>query len=163
MNALVIKNLDTKEIVLPILGCALLMIGASIKIPFYPVPLTLHTFALYFIALTQSPKQALYSACLYLAFRSLGFPLTNPFWWMGQCGGYLWAFPIAAFGIASLKSKIGNIFSLLLGSSLILLCGFMWLIPFAGLKLAWTQGLLVFIPCELLKILIVLAIKRRLA
>ncbi|HSW71927.1 MAG TPA: biotin transporter BioY [Chlamydiales bacterium] len=160
MNSAVFPKLDAKEIIVPIIGCSLLLIGASIRIPFYPVPLTLHTFALFLIALTQSPKQALYSVSGYLFLLTLGIQ-GNPFWWMSKCGGYLWAFPIAAYGMAAMRSKIGNFLKLALGSGFILLCGFVWLIPFVGLAVAWKYGLVVFIPSELAKIIVVLSLKRR--
>lgn len=157
MQTAILTKQDLKEIALPILGCALLLIGASIRIPFYPVPLTLHTFALFLIALTQSPKQALNSVIGYL----LVAMYTNPFWWMGKCAGYFLAFPIAAYGIAALREKFGNFPSLAMGASFILFCGFIWLIPLTGLSVAFKYGLAVFIPSELAKILVILSLKRR--
>lgn len=152
-------KLEAKEISTSLVGCLLLILGACIKIPFYPVPVTLHTFSLFLIALMQSPKQAFYSANGYLLLATFGFPVfylhANPYWWVGKCGGYLWAFPIAAYGMAIMRVKIGNFLALTAGAIFILLCGFIWLIPFVGLSVAWKQGLLCFIPCELAKIFVV--------
>jgi biotin transporter BioY len=72
---------------------------------------------------------------------------------MGKCAGYLWAFPVAAYGMARWRVKMGNFLALSLGKSFVLFCGFLWLIPFVGTSVAWKQGLLVFVPCELVKIL----------
>lgn len=158
MVSTVISKEQTRALRVPILGCGLLILGAWIKFPFYPVPLTLHTFALFLLALTQSPRQAFYSTSLYLVLATMGIPVfflhSNPFWWVGKCGGYLWAFPMAAYGMAKLRAKVGNLLALVLGSLWILLCGFAWLIPFVGPSMAWKQGLLVFIPSELVKILV---------
>ncbi len=157
MQTAILSKIETRDVRNSLLGCALLILGASIKIPFYPVPFTLHTLALFLIALTQTPKQASYSTSCYLILATLGAPVfslhANPTWWMGKCAGYLWAFPVAAYGMARLRVKMGNFLALTLGSSFILLCGFLWLIPFVGAAVAWKQGLLVFLPCELVKIL----------
>lgn len=151
-------KIEIKENWIPIFGSALITLGALIKIPFYPVPFTLQTLALYMIALTQSPKQAFYSANTYLLLATLGVPVfffqANPYWWMGKCAGYLWAFPIASYWMAKMRSKIGNLFALMLGGLFILLVGFAWLIPFIGPSKAAIHGLFSFIPCELAKILI---------
>jgi len=159
MNA-ALPKLDMKEFLIPIFGCALLLLGSSIRIPFYPVPLTLHTFALFIIAIWQPPKQALYSVIGYLSLLTLGVQ-GNPLWWMGKSGGYLLAFPIATYGMAYLKTKIGNTLSLACGALFILLCGSLFLIPLIGLSTALKMGLIVFIPSEVAKILVVLSLKRR--
>ena len=147
---------------LPALGCASLIMGAYIKVPFYPVPLTLQTFALLVIALTLPPRQACYSACGYLLLATLGFPVfywhANPYWGIGKCAGYLWAFPISVYWIAKMKSKIGYFFASATGAVLIFTCGALWLLPFVGLKAAWLKGFVCFIPCGLSKILLALSL-----
>lgn len=164
MHSAIFPKVEAKDVGATLLGCALLILGASIKIPFYPVSFTLHTFALFLIALTQSPKHSLYSTSCYLILATLGVPVfclhANPYWWMGKCAGYLWAFPIAAYGMARLRVKMGNFLALSLGSSFVLLCGFLWLIPFVGASVAWKQGLIVFLPCELAKIVAALGLTK---
>src|SRR5436305_774791 len=86
---------------LSLVGCGLIILGSLAKIPFFPVPFTLQTLALFILALTQSPKQACGSALCYLLLATLGLPVfcgrSNPFWILGKCGGYLVAFPLAAY------------------------------------------------------------------
>jgi len=162
MYATVLSKPNLREIAIPALGCLFIVLGAFMKIPFYPVPFTLQTFALFLIALTQSPKQAFHSASSYLVLATLGLPVfswhANPYWWMGKCAGYLWAFPISVYWIGKRKEQIGYFLAALSGGAFILLVGTVWLIPFVGLKLAVMQGFVCFIPCELTKILVASAL-----
>jgi len=164
MHSVIVSKFENKEIWIPVLGCALIVLGASIKIPFYPVPFTLHTLALFLVALSQSPRQAAYSASGYLFLATLGVPVfclhANSYWWMGKCGGYLWAFPIAAYGMAKMRAKIGNFLALASGCAFLLVCGFLWLIPFVGVSIAWKLGLIAFIPAELGKILVAITLMK---
>ncbi|MES2345396.1 MAG: biotin transporter BioY [Chlamydiota bacterium] len=138
-------------------GCALIILGASIKIPLIPTSFTLQTFAIYILALIQTPKVALISTISYLLCASLGLPVfydhANPFWLMGKSGGYLIAFPIAAYSIAYIRQKRSSITALFCGMAIIFTLGFLWLIPFFGVQVALFKGVLIFLPSELLKIL----------
>ena len=49
-----------------ILGTLLLTISAKVKIPFYPVPMTMQTFVVLFIGITLGPKIGLLTISLYL-------------------------------------------------------------------------------------------------
>ncbi len=157
------KILNTKErsyallkhLCLAVIGCSLITLASLIKIPIYPVSFTLHTFAIFILALTQSPKQVLGSTLLYLVCATIGLPVlcgsANPLWICGKCGGYLIAFPIAAYLIAKLKTKCHPILAILCGQIVIFALGFIWLIPFFGMQIAWVNGVLLFIPSDLLK------------
>ena len=143
-------------ICLAFLGCGLITLCSLVKIPFYPVSFTLQTFAIFVLALTQSPKQAFGSAVCYLLLATIGFPVlcgsSNPLWMCGKCGGYLIAFPLAAYLIAKLRTKKTNpFFAILVGQAVIFFLGFIWLIPFFGVSTAWAKGVLLFIPSDLLK------------
>ncbi len=165
MFAIALSKEDAREILYPLMGCALIVLGASIKIPFYPVPFTLQTLALYLIALKQTPKQLLAAVGGYLLLASLGAPVfyfhANPLWWMGKCGGYLFAFPISCFFVAKMRPKIGDFYALSLGSLFLLALGSLWLIPFVGLSEALLKGFIFFIPCELVKIYAALVMTKR--
>lgn len=54
---------------------ALLALSAWVTVPLGPVPLTLQTMALAFVALALTPSQAIGSVALYVALGSLGLPL----------------------------------------------------------------------------------------
>jgi biotin transport system substrate-specific component len=142
-------------------GAFLITLGALARIPLYPVPFTLQTFAIYLLGLTQSPKQAFASAACYLFLASIGVPVlggkVNLFWLTGKCGGYLFAFPIAAFLIAWIRQKGAPLVALLTGQMLIFILGWIWLLPFVGAKVAFIKGVLVFLPSEAIKAAFALA------
>lgn len=142
-----IHNEKLKFLALSLLGGLLIHLGALIKIPMYPVPYTLQTLAISILALIQSPQQAFASVCCYLAFGTAG-----PSIFLGKCGGYFIAFPIAAYLMAKMRQRYPALIALLCGNALILLLGALWLIPFFGVKIAFTKGAFIFIPSALLKI-----------
>lgn len=139
-------------------GAALITVCAWIKIPFYPVPFTLQTFAIYAIALTLPPRIACASACGYLLLATVGH--ANPFWILGKCGGYLMGFPFAAYLISHLRQSRSQVFALACGMGVIFGLGFLWLIPFCGWQAALIKGVLIFIPSEIFKALAAMRFKR---
>lgn len=140
-----------------LLGTALITCCSFIKIPLYPVPFTLQTFAIYILALTQTPRQAFASTFFYLLGATIGLPVfgghANPTWILGKCSGYLIAFPIAAFCIAKIRLKRSAFQALLCGMLVIFFLGLLRLIPIVGLQTAFMKGVLIFLPSEIFKIL----------
>ena len=55
-----------KVILIALLGSVLLTISAKIKIPFYPVPMTMQTFAVLFIGMTCGHKLGVTIVTVYL-------------------------------------------------------------------------------------------------
>ena len=142
-----------------ILGSGLITLSAFAKIPFFPVPFTLQTLAIFLLGLTLPPRQAMGSALCYLGLATMGFPVfcgaSNPFWIVGKCGGYLVAFPIAACMISALvRKKIPSFLALLCGLAVIYSLGFIWLSFFFGSEVALMKGIVLFIPADLLKVLV---------
>jgi len=152
---------EVRLILLALLGCGLITIGSLIRIPFYPVPFTMQTLVIFILALTQSPKQAFASVVCYLFCATAGLPVLdgkmNVLWFTGKCGGYLIAFPIAAFVIARMRQRGSALIALLCGEAIILLIGGLWLVPFLGAKTAFIKGVLIFIPSALCKMFAALA------
>ncbi|MBI5273768.1 MAG: biotin transporter BioY [Chlamydiales bacterium] len=143
-------------ICLAILGSLLIVFGALVQIPCIPVPFTLQTFAVFLLALTQAPKQAFASVICYLLYATIGLPVlpggvSNPLWILGPCGGYLLAFPFGAYLSAWLAQKIPGLLATSFGLIVIYLLGFIWLLPFVDVKIAFTKGVILFIPSDLLK------------
>ena len=58
-----------------ILGSMALIISAKIKIPFYPVPMTMQTFVVLFLGLSFGYKIGLGSVVLYLFEGIIGLPV----------------------------------------------------------------------------------------
>jgi biotin transport system substrate-specific component len=146
----------TTYILTSLFGAALITLSAYIKIPFYPVPFTLQTFAIVFLGLTQRPSQAFGSVITYLLAATIGLPvlnggLANTLWFFGPTAGYLVAFPFAASLIAYFKTRIHPLFAVLIGQLLILATGFGWLATLIGAPLAWSKGVLLFLASDALK------------
>lgn len=127
-------------------GACFIFVCSLIKIPFYPVPMTMHTFAIFYLGLMQSPKNACGSALLFLAAGTM-----NPYWMIGKCGGYFLSFPIAAFLIAWLAKRVSPYLAVLSGQMVIYALGFLWLVPFVGFQAALIKGVIFFIPSAVVK------------
>lgn len=138
-----------------VLGSLLLTVGSCIKIPFYPIPFTGHTLVLFILALTQSPKNAAGSALFYLLWASMGLPvlggISNPLWFIGKSAGYLLSFPIAAYCIAVFAQIKPSWLAICMGQLVIFICGFFGLLPFVGVSIALTKGVLFFLPSAFVK------------
>ena len=74
-----IKNLKLEKIIkltlITIVGTFLITISAKIKIPFYPVPMTMQTFVILLIGITLGYKIGLATVTLYLLEGIVGLPV----------------------------------------------------------------------------------------
>ena len=65
-----VKKIELSKIVkiflIAILGTLLLTISAKIKIPFYPVPMTMQTFMVLLLGIALGPKIAFLTVSIYL-------------------------------------------------------------------------------------------------
>ena len=77
MKGLQLAMKQPREIILVSLLAALTAIGAFIQIPlgFYPVPVTLQTFFVFFAGLCLAPKSAMYSQLVYVILGLIGLPI----------------------------------------------------------------------------------------
>ena len=66
-------NKITKIILIAVLGSLLLTLSAKVKIPFYPVPMTMQTFVVLFLGLAFGYKIGLATVSLYLLEGIFGF------------------------------------------------------------------------------------------
>ena len=145
------------------LGVSLLAICSQMTIPFKPIPVTLQTVAVLFIGLTYDKITAPLTVLCFITMGVMGVPvminysggiakLTSP------TAGYLTGFLIAVYVMASLKDKIftsnkslNQIFLCLIGNSIIIGFGWLWLSKFLGLKEAFYSGVLFFIVPGIIK------------
>lgn len=159
---LVLQKND-RSLVLPnslsgiVLGSLFILLCWFIRIPFYPVSFTMHTVAVFLLALRFPPQQVVLSVCGYL----LCHTCIHPHWMMGKCAGYLIALPLAAYLVAYLSRITSAKVAIFCGQSMILLFGFLWLIPFVGVYIAFMKGVVIFVGSDLLKILMVLNLNRK--
>ena len=153
-----------KYFLIVFLGSILLAISAKIKIPFYPVPMTMQTFVVVFIGLAFGWKIGVATILLYLMEGIIGLPVfagtpekgLGLAYFMGPTMGYLVGFIFATFlaGYFSLKKNIFFIFLKLIASvSLIYIFGILWL----GNLIGWDKpiielGLKPFLLAELFKV-----------
>ena len=152
------------KFVLIFLGTIALTISAKLKIPFYPVPMTMQTFVVLFLGLAFGYKMGLATVGVYLLEGIIGIPVfsNSPekgiglVYFTGPTMGYLIGFLSAAFftGYLNLKNNNFIIFSKLLFSvSTIYLFGILWL----GTLIGWDKpifelGVKPFLLAELFKI-----------
>ena len=104
-------NKITKIILVSVLGTLLLTVSAKIKIPFYPVPMTMQTFVVLFLGITLGPKIGLLTLSLYLFEGIVGLPVfagtpekgIGFTYFIGPTGGYLVGFLVATYVAGSFK------------------------------------------------------------
>ena len=100
-----------KSLIVIFLGSILLTISAKVKIPFYPVPMTMQTFVVLFLGLSFGYKIGLASVSLYLIEGIIGLPVfsNSPekgiglVYFTGPTMGYLIGFLPAVFLTGFLK------------------------------------------------------------
>ena len=161
-----------KKISVVLVGTLLLTISAKIKVPFYPVPMTMQTFVVVLIGITLGWKLGLITIFTYLFEGAVGLPVfagtpengLGISYMIGPTGGYLIGF-IAAVFISGFVNLNKNIFAkfLLIALSIfaIYLTGVPWLAYLAGWEIAYVWGIKNFVLAELLKITILAPIIRR--
>ena len=155
-----------KYILIIFLGSILLTISSKIKIPFYPVPMTMQTFVVLFLGMSFGYKIGLATVSLYLVEGIIGLPVfsNSPekgvglVYFTGPTMGYLIGFLFATFlaGYFNFKGNIlNNFIKLLISVSTIYILGVFWL----GSLIGWDKpiiqlGVTPFLLAELFKIAI---------
>ena len=155
-----------KYILVIFLGSILLTISSKIKIPFYPVPMTMQTFVVLLLGMSFGYRVGLATVSLYLVEGIIGLPVfsNSPekgvgfVYFTGPTMGYLIGFLFATFlaGYFNFKGNIlNNFIKLLISVSTIYILGVFWL----GSLIGWDKpiiqlGVTPFLLAELFKIVI---------
>jgi biotin transport system substrate-specific component len=153
------------DVFLILLGSALVALGAQLRIPlpFTPVPITGQTFAVLFTGAVLGSRRGALALLAYLAEGAAGLPVFaggagGAAHVLGPTGGYLLAYPLAAALTGWLaergwdRSPARAFAVMALGSLVIFVLGVGWLSRFVGgLAPALVQGMLPFLPGDLLK------------
>ena len=153
-----------KVFLMILLGTVVLTISAKLKIPFYPVPMTMQTFVVLALGIAFGYKIGLATVSVYLIEGIIGMPVfsNSPekgiglVYFTGPTMGYLIGFLSAVFfvGYLNLKNNIFLIFiKLIFSVSTIYLLGVLWL----GTLIGWDKpvlqlGVTPFLLAELFKI-----------
>ena len=162
-----------KSLLAIILGSLALTISAKIKIPFYPVPMTMQTFVVLFLGVSLGYKIGLASVGLYLLEGIAGLPVfsNSPekgvglIYFTGPTMGYLIGFLTASY-LAS-KINIQDNFLLVLAkltiaTSTIYLFGLLWLGTLIGWdKPIFTLGAKTFLLAELFKVVLLALLTKK--
>ena len=166
-NIKVIPNQKVIKYLLTIfLGSLLLTISAKIKIPFYPVPMTMQTFVVLLMGVAFGWKIGVATVSLYLFEGTIGLPVfagtpekgLGLVYFTGPTMGYLLGFLVAVYISGKFiydNNLLKNFLKLLLAISFIYILGISWL----GNLIGWDKpifqlGAQPFLLAELLKILI---------
>ena len=106
------QNQLIKSLLIIFIGSIILTISAKIKIPFYPVPMTMQTFIVLFLGISFGYKIALATVGLYLLEGILGLPVFSNSpergiglaYFTGPTMGYLIGFLSACFLASFVKN-----------------------------------------------------------
>ena len=167
------QTIIIKSLFAIILGSIALTISAKIKIPFYPVPMTMQTFVVLFLGLSLNYKIGLASVSLYLLEGIMGLPVfsNSPekgvglIYFTGPTMGYLIGFLTATFLASKINSKDNFLFilsKLILATSTIYILGLFWL----GTLIGWDKpifelGAKPFLLAEIFKIIILTLLAKK--
>ena len=153
-----------KTFFLILAGSLALTLSAKLKIPFYPVPMTMQTFVVLFLGVAFGYKIGLATVSVYLIEGIIGIPVfsNSPekgvglVYFMGPTMGYLIGFLTAVFlaGYLNFENNIFLIFiKLILAVSTVYILGVFWL----GTLIGWEKpiiqlGVTPFMLAEFFKI-----------
>ena len=156
-----------RYVFLALIGSIILAVSSKIKIPFYPVPMTMQTLVVLMIGIVFGWKLGLATVSLYLFEGIIGLPVFSGtpekglglVYFTGPTMVYLLGFLVSVYisGKFNYDSNIiKNFLKLLLATSFIYILGMTWL----GNLIGWDKpifqlGAQPFLLAELFKILIV--------
>ncbi|MCB1478647.1 MAG: biotin transporter BioY [Tepidamorphaceae bacterium] len=157
----------TQNVLLAIVGVAALWLSAKIKVPFYPVDMTMQGLVVLLIGASYGWRLAGATVALYLAQGAMGMPVFTGTpekgigiaYMMGPTGGYLLGFLIMAMMTGWFVERFGtrNVFAvgavMLAGDAVMFALGIVWL----GILFGWDKpilewGLYPFILGDLTKV-----------
>ena len=157
-----------RTLLLAFAGSALLTLSAKIQVPFWPVPMTMQTFAVLVIGMTYGLRLGAATVVLYLAEGAAGLPVFagggGIAYLAGPTAGYLFGFVIAAALVGRL-AELGwdrrvstTAAAMLLGNLAIYVPGLLWLGTIVGYGKVFAVGMVPFLPGDALKLALAAAI-----
>ena len=141
-----------KQVALVVLGIAFLAVAAKIKVPMWPVPITMGTFAVLTLGAAYGARLGLVTILGYMILGAVGFDVfagssaeaSGLTYMMGGTGGYLLGYVIATvalgwFAQAGWDRSAGKMaLAMLAGNVLIYVPGLIWL----GMLYGWDKPIL---------------------
>ena len=157
-----------KNVFLALIGTIFLAVSSKIKIPFYPVPMTMQTLVVLFLGITLGWKLGVATVILYLFEGIIGLPVFSGspekgvgiVYFSGPTMGYLIGFLFTVYFAGSFnfsKNLFIKFLQLSFSVSFIYIFGVLWL----GALIGWGKplfqlGVQPFLLAELFKVLIIL-------
>lgn len=155
-----------RGVVLVVVGVALLVAAAKVQVPFWPVPMTLQTIAVFAVGIVYGPRLGLLTVAAYLALGAAGLPVfagtpdrgIGLAYMTGPTAGYIAGFVAAVWLVGSLGERgwDGRAFTAGLAMTLcvVVILGLGWarLALLLGAEQALDLGVVPFVPAEALKI-----------
>jgi biotin transport system substrate-specific component len=157
-----------RNVFIALMGTVFLAVSSKIKIPFYPVPMTMQTFMILFLGIALGWKLGVATVTLYLFEGIIGLPVfsSSPekgvgiIYFTGPTMGYLIGFVFTVYFAGSFnfsKNLFIRFLQLSFSISFIYILGVLWL----GTLIGWEKplfqlGVQPFLLAELFKILIIL-------
>ena len=144
--------LRLKQVALVLAGIALLAISAKIRVPMWPVPITMGTFCVLGIGAAYGARLGVVTVLGYLLIGALGFDVfagstaekAGLTYMMGGTGGYLVGYVLAIMTLGALAARgwdrsVGWMaLAMLIGNALIYVPGLLWL----GQLYGWDKPIL---------------------
>lgn len=171
-DALVADN-PIRKVAAVIAGSLLLWASAKVQIPFYPVPMTMQTFAVLTLGMALGARLGGATVLLYLAEGAAGLPVfagapergIGLAYLVGPTGGYLVGFLLAAIAVGVLAERrwdrhvLTTVAAMAIGLTIIFALGLAWL----GVVVGWDKpllqlGLVPFLPGEVFKLALAAAV-----
>ena len=167
-STLAVTRRPSRIVAIGIVGFAVALALASqvaVPIPGTPVPITLQPLVVVLAGMWLGPVAGAASMILHLIAGAVGLPVFSPFGapglarFVGPTGGYLFAYPVAAFVAGTLSrrasSLLGRWVAALAGSTVLLLGGFTQLAILTGsLSQALPLAIHPFVPLDAVKALV---------
>ena len=155
-----------KNLFVALIGTIILAISSKIKIPFYPVPMTMQTLVILIIGIGFGWKMGLATISLYLFEGIIGLPVFSGtpekgiglIYFTGPTMGYLIGFLVTVFLTGKFnynENLIKNFLKLTFATSFIYILGMIWLGGLIGWdKPIFKLGAQPFLLAEVFKILL---------
>ncbi len=146
------SNTIVKQMILIVVGIIFLAIAAKVKVPMWPVPITMGTFAVLSIGAAYGAKLGVATIVAYLIVGALGFDvfagssseIYGLSYMLGGTGGYLLGYVLAVVAVGALarmewdRSFVKMAVAMLIGNIVIYIPGILWL----GILYGWDKPIL---------------------
>ena len=159
----------TRSVALVLTFSLLTALAAQIVIPIGPVPITGQTFAVLLTGALLGSRLGAMAMIVYLIEGASGLPFfhggtSGIAHLLGRTGGYLVAFPAAAYITGAFaeygwdKRFLSAAAAMAFGSAVIMFSGWVWLSQFMPASVAFSAGVAQFIVGDIIKILLAAAV-----